>query len=397
MKTADVLQILGRNSPLLTEDIARLRSEIAARVEGSSFLVVGAARTIGAAVTKEIIKYNPKKVHAVDISENNLAELVREVRSSQKVTSDFRTFVICITSKTFDEFFEVEGPYDYVLNLSALKHVRSEKDVYTLSRMVEVNLYGSLKLAHLASDAGAKKYFCVSTDKAANPANIMGATKRAMELMIGTSPLEIDVSFARFANVAFSDGSLPHGFVNRVLRGQPITAPSDIRRYFVTQQESGEICLLSCLFGEDHDIFFPRLKEGVHEMTFAQIAEKFLALHGKVPVLFLNEEDARFAAETTDISTTWPCYFFESDTTGEKAFEEFFMVNEKVDLSRFAGLGVAKLNSEEYHSRRNEFANHLEGWILATKKKKQDLVSILQAFMPEFSHSELERNLDQKM
>ena len=180
MKTADVLKILGRNSSLLTEDIARLRSELAKRVEGSSFLVVGAAGTIGAAVTKEIIKYNPKKLHAVDISENNLAELVRDVRSSHEVTSDFRTFVICITSNVFNEFFGVEGPYDYILNLSALKHVRSEKDVYTLTRMVEVKLYGSLKLAKLASDAGAKKYFCVSTDKAANPANIMGATKRAM-------------------------------------------------------------------------------------------------------------------------------------------------------------------------------------------------------------------------
>ena len=268
-----ILKLIGRERELFSTDIEIAENELSETVRESKFLVLGGAGSIGQAVTKEIFKRNPAKLHVVDISENNLVELVRDIRSSfGYIPGDFRTFALDIGSVEYDAFFKADGGYDYILNLSALKHVRSEKDPYTLMRMVDVNVFNTDKTLKQAIEAGARKYFCVSTDKAANPVNMMGASKRIMEMFLMRRSLQMDISTARFANVAFSDGSLLHGFNQRLEKRQPIVAPNDVRRYFVTPKESGELCLMSCIFGGNRDIFFPKLSEELHLISFADIA-----------------------------------------------------------------------------------------------------------------------------
>ena len=281
-----ILNLIGRSKTLFNHDIDKAENELQKRVSESRFLVLGGAGSIGQAVTKEIFKRNPAKLHVVDISENNMVELVRDVRSSLGyIEGDFQTFALDIGSVEYDAFIKADGQYDYVLNLSALKHVRSEKDPFTLMRMIDVNVFNTDKTIQQSIDCGAKKYFCVSTDKAANPVNMMGASKRIMEMFLMRKSEKIAISTARFANVAFSDGSLLHGFNQRIQKQQPIVAPSDIKRYFVTPQESGELCLMSCIFGENRDIFFPKLSEALHLITFADIAVKYLQERGFEPFL----------------------------------------------------------------------------------------------------------------
>ena len=286
---SNILPLIGRDLELFSDDIIMSQLELAEIVSSSSFLVLGGAGSIGQAVVKEIFKRHPKKLHVVDISENNMVELVRDVRSSfGYIEGDFQTFALDIGSLEYDAFIEADGNYDYVLNLSALKHVRSEKDPFTLMRMIDVNIFNTDKTIQQSIDKGTKKYFCVSTDKAANPVNMMGASKRIMEMFLMRKSQEIDISTARFANVAFSDGSLLHGFNQRIQKRQPIVAPSDIKRYFVTPQESGELCLMSCIFGQNRDIFFPKLSESLHLISFADIAVKFLAGLGYKAYLCLS-------------------------------------------------------------------------------------------------------------
>jgi FlaA1/EpsC-like NDP-sugar epimerase len=264
------------------------------KVSRGNFLLIGGAGTIGQAVTIEIIKRNPKKIHVVDISENNLVELVRNIRSSiGYISGEFQTYCLDCGSINFEKFFDLQEPYDYVFNLSALKHVRSEKDPYTLMRMIDVNIFNTLKTLRLAKQSGAHKYFCVSTDKAANPVNMMGGSKRIMEMFLMRESLYQNISMARFANVAFSDGSLLHGFNQRFAKQQPISAPNDVKRYFVTPQESGELCLISCLFGDNRDIFFPKLSEKLHLTTFSSIAQKYLIELGYEPYECESEDEAR--------------------------------------------------------------------------------------------------------
>ena len=290
----NILSLIGRDKELFTEDIAQHEKQLSAIVQASRFLVIGGAGSIGQAVTKEIFKRNPQKLHVVDISENNMVELVRDIRSSfGYIDGDFQTFALDVGSVEYDAFWKADGQYDYVLNLSALKHVRSEKDPFTLMRMIEVNIFNTDKTLRQCIENGVKKYFCVSTDKAANPVNMMGASKRIMEMFVKRRSNHIDVSMARFANVAFSDGSLLHGFDQRIKKQQPIVAPNDIKRYFVIPKESGELCLMSCIFGENRDIFFPKLSENLHLITFAEIADKYLRQKGLEPFLCQTEEEAR--------------------------------------------------------------------------------------------------------
>ena len=257
-----ILNIIGRTDRLFEADLEKYNERLREIVRSSCFLVLGGAGSIGQAVTKEIFKRNPKKLHIVDINENNMVELVRDIRSSfGYIEGDFQTFALDIGSLEYDAFIKADGQFDYVLNLSALKHVRSEKDPYTLMRMIDVNIFNTTKTIQQSIDSGVKKYFCVSTDKAANPANMMGASKLIMEMFLMRKSEQLIISTARFANVAFSDGSLLHGFNQRIQKRQPIVAPNDIKRYFVTPQESGELCLMSCIFGKNREIFFPKLSE----------------------------------------------------------------------------------------------------------------------------------------
>ena len=393
-----ILPLIGRVSALFTQDIEQNEVELARIVSESSFLVLGGAGSIGQAVTKEIFKRNPKKLHVVDISENNMVELVRDIRSSfGYIDGDFQTFALDIGSLEYDAFIKADGKFDYVLNLSALKHVRSEKDPYTLMRMIDVNVFNTDKTIQQSIDAGAKKYFCVSTDKAANPVNMMGASKRIMEMFLMRKSEQMAISTARFANVAFSDGSLLHGFNQRIQKRQPIVAPNDIKRYFVTPQESGELCLMSCIFGENRDIFFPKLSEALHLISFADIAVKYLEQLGYEPHLCETEEEARQLAHTLPEQGKWPCLFTASDTTGEKDFEEFFTDKEELDMSRFTNLGIIK-NDPLYEQ---ELLSLFENSISEMKDErawtKEQIVKLFFTMIPDFGHKETGKYLDSKM
>ncbi|EHH3081969.1 UDP-N-acetylglucosamine 4,6-dehydratase [Vibrio vulnificus] len=393
-----ILPLIGRTNALFTQDIAQHEAELSRIVSESRFLVLGGAGSIGQAVTKEIFKRHPQKLHVVDISENNMVELVRDIRSSfGYIDGDFQTFALDIGSIEYDAFIKANGQYDYVLNLSALKHVRSEKDPFTLMRMIDVNVFNTDKTIQQSIDAGVKKYFCVSTDKAANPVNMMGASKRIMEMFLMRKSEQIAISTARFANVAFSDGSLLHGFNQRIQKNQPIVAPNDIKRYFVTPQESGELCLMSCIFGENRDIFFPKLSEALHLITFADIAVKYLKQRGYEPHLCADEDEARELAKTLPAQGKWPCLFTESDTTGEKDFEEFFTDKEVLDMARFENLGIIK-NEPLYQP---ELLSLFEEQIAQMKDQrawsKEQIVALFFTMIPDFGHKETGKYLDSKM
>jgi FlaA1/EpsC-like NDP-sugar epimerase len=327
-----------------------------------------------------------------------MVELVRDIRSTIGYSlGDFRTFTIDCGSREFEVFFAAEGPYDYVLNLSALKHVRSEKDPFTLMRMVDVNVLNTIKTLRMARDGGAKKYFCVSTDKAANPVNMMGASKRIMEMFLMRESLAQPISMARFANVAFSDGSLLHGFNQRFAKRQPISAPNDVRRYFVTPQESGELCLLSCLLGGNRDILFPKLSEKLHLTTFSEIAVRYLQDLGFESYECTSEDEARDRAEELIAQKKWPCYFFKSDTTGEKDFEEFFTNKEELNMSRFESLGVISNKPIFDVEALDRFSDGVETLYKQPTWTKSDIIDLFFEMLPDFAHTETGRYLDQRM
>ena len=393
-----VLSLIGRKNKLFSKDVAQHEDELGKIIADSSFLVVGGAGSIGQAVVKEIFKRNPKILHVVDISENNLVELVRDIRSTIGYGSgEFQTFAIDCGNVEFEALFNASGGYDYVFNLSALKHVRSEKDPFTLMRMTTVNILNTLKGVQLARQGGAIKYFCVSTDKAANPVNMMGASKRIMEKFLFNESCSQKISMARFANVAFSDGSLLHGFNQRIAKRQPITAPNDVRRYFVTPQESGELCLLSGLFGENREILFPKLSKDLHLVSFSEIAIRYLEQLGYEPYLCQSEDEARSRSEKLIAVRKWPCYFFKSDTTGEKDFEEFYTDKEDLDLDRFDGLGVIKNLAVSDEADLKLFLTRIEGLRQQGVWRKEDILSLYLNLVPEFSHTETGKNLDQRM
>jgi len=394
----NILELIGRDSEFFEEDIEEYEERLSTIVSLSSFLVIGGAGSIGQAVVKEIFKRKPTKLHVVDISENNMVELVRDIRSSfGYIDGDFQTFALDIGSIEYDAFISSDGKYDYILNLSALKHVRSEKDPFTLMRMIDVNIFNTQKTVNQAIDNGAKKYFCVSTDKAANPVNMMGASKRIMEMFLMRKSLEIPISTARFANVAFSDGSLLHGFNQRIEKNQPIVAPKDIKRYFVTPKEAGELCLMSCIFGENRDIFFPKLSEKLHLMTFADIAIRYLKNIGYEPYLCKSEDEARELSKTLPKKGQWPCLFFESDTTGEKDFEEFFTDNECLDMKKFNSLGIIKNEAIFNEESLDKFEQTIQN--LKEKKawNKEEIVDLFFCMIPDFGHKETGKYLDGKM
>ncbi|PNX52934.1 MAG: UDP-N-acetylglucosamine 4,6-dehydratase [Thermoplasmata archaeon M9B2D] len=394
----NILHLIGRNEELFGHDIEKHDSELRQIIESSSFLVIGGAGSIGQAVSREIFMRNPRKLHVVDLSENNLVEAVRDIRSSMGyIDGDFRSFALDCGSWEFDAFFNAEGPYDYILNLSALKHVRSEKDPYTLMRMIEVNIFNTEKTMRLALVSGAKKYFCVSTDKAANPVNMMGASKKIMEYFLMRMSLQLPISTARFANVAFSDGSLLHGFNQRLQKRQPISAPRDIRRYFVTPKESGELCLMSCLLGENRDIFFPKLSEKLHLITFADIAVKYLADLGYEAYACESEDEARGRAEELIAQRQWPCYFFDSDTTGEKDFEEFYTNSETLDMGRFESLGIIKNDPLYEEDKLMMFEERIEKMKREGRWERVDLIDLFNQMIPNFNHKETGKFLDNRM
>ena len=393
-----ILKLIGRDELLFSDDITQNSKDLKKTISNSTFLVIGGAGSIGQAVVKEIFKRYPKKLHVVDLSENNLTELVRDIRSAfGYIKGDFKTFALDIGSIEYDAFIKSDGRYDYVLNRSALKHVRSEEDPFTLMRMIDVNIFNTDKTIRQSIENGTKKYFCVSTDKAANPINMMGASKRIMEMFLMRRSLDIDISTARFANVAFSDGSLLHGFNQRIEKKQPIAAPNDIKRYFVTPQESGELCLMSCIFGENRDIFFPKLSEALHLISFADIAVKYLKDKGYEPYLCNTEDEARELIKILPKQGKWPCLFTKSDTTGEKDFEEFYTDKETLDMNRFENLGVIKNKPEYNENQLNNFKDSIGQLKSSMSWDKKSIVNEFFKIIPKFGYHDNGKYLDGKM
>ena len=394
----EYLNLLRREKLLFETDIKRHAGLLSELVRQGKFLVLGGAGTIGQAVVHEIFKRNPERLHVVDISENNLVELVRDLRSSQGyIDGEFQTFALDIGSPEYESYIAQAGSFDYVLNLSALKHVRSEKDPFTLMRMIKTNILNTEKTIEQSIAAGAKKYFSVSTDKAANPVNLMGASKRIMEMFLARHSSDISISSARFANVAFSDGSLLYGFDQRLKKQQPIAAPSDVRRYFVIPQEAGELCLMSCLLGKNGDIFFPKLSEALHLITFQEIAENYLASKGFEPLICESEEEARRSSADGVNDGKWPCVFAESNTTGEKPFEEFFTANEVVDEATFHSLGIVAADMTADNKLTDYFKTEINNMLVAGSWTKDEIVKLFRHMLPGFNYSDKGEYLDGKM
>ena len=389
----------GREESIFASDLAARASEIRSRLEDSRIAVIGAAGSIGAAVVKQILRHSPRALALFDLSENNLVELVRDLRSSVGVAvpGDFTAMPIGLGSIEFDQYFRESTPFQYVFNLSAMKHVRSEKDVYCLIRMIDTNvIFPHEFLTRLPYPL--TRFFSVSSDKATQPANLMGASKMVMEEVLKHHSNRHSVSSARFANVAFSDGSLPYGFLRRMEKGQPISAPRDVKRYFISHQEAGELCLLAGILGENRDVLFPKPQILREAMSFADIAVGLLELRGYKAVLCGSEAEAKAEAGRLIPSRQWPCYFFNSDTTGEKMLEEFYTPEDTVDLTRFTAAGVIPGT----HPRGE--APSLQAFLdFAVRLKtvqgisKAEVVEAFKKLVPGLSHVETGLNLDQRM
>ena len=393
----NLLKIIGRKNALFKNDLKQYDAEITDLVQTNSFLVIGGAGSIGQAVTRQLFKRSAKVLHVVDLSENYLVELVRDLRSEfGYTTANFDTFALDCGAHTFDDFL-TEGRYDFVLNLSAMKHVRSENSAYSMLRMIETNIFNAISTYNLASLSGAKKYFCVSTDKAANPANFMGATKRAMEISLMRDEGATPVSGARFANVAFSNGSLLHGFEYRLSKRQPLSTPSDIRRFFVTSEEAGIICLFATLLGRKNEIIFPYNEKEIRLKTFLEIAQNYLASHGKIGVICNSEEEARNFMRTGDLEKYWPINVFNSDTVGEKPFEEFYTNKEELIRNRFEDLASVKFVSKVSDKDISTFKTEVNGVMLSNSDAREQLLEILQRFVPTFKHVSSTKFLNSRM
>lgn len=394
----DILALIGRQQSLFARDLEKYGKDIDQAVRAGRFLVVGGAGSIGSAVVREIFRRDPRVLHVVDISENNLAEVVRDIRSSLGYGSgEFKAFALDCGSDEFDAMVAASGPYDYVLNFSALKHVRSEKDPFTLMRMIRVNVLNTDKIVQHAIGMKAQKHFCVSTDKASNPVNMMGASKRIMEMFLMRRASQMPISTARFANVAFSDGSLPHSWTVRVRKFQPLAAPDDIRRYFVTDTEGAILCLMSTFFGHTRDIFFPKLSEELHLEKFSNICRRYVRSIGYEPYECASEDEARAKAAELIARKQWPCYFFSSDTTGEKDTEEFYTDQESVDWNRFADVGVVTNDVGWDEAALNRFETTIAQMLERKQWNKSQLVDLFNQTLSRFSHKETFKYLDDRM
>lgn len=388
----------GRDKSLFNQDLVAHSSDIKKIVENSSFLVLGGAGSIGQSVVKEIFSRNPKKLHVIDLNENNLTELSRDLRSSLGyIDGEYKTFCIDIGLQTFEAYFNTEGSFDYVLNLTAMKHVRSEKDPYSLARMIDINIFNTIKTIKLCISKGVKKYFCVSTDKAANPVNLMGASKRIMELFLMRDKKNISISTARFANVAFSDGSLPFSFVKRIEKNQPLSVPNDIKRFFVSHREAGELCLMSCIYGKNMEIYFPKLDENNNAINFIDLAHEFLREEGLKPIICHCETKARELMKTINTKDEWPLLCSETNTSGEKPIEEFYSANERIELSHYNGIGIVYPDLRHEIKKLESFEKKFKIQAITSSYKKNFIVSEMKKLVPNFLHLEKDKSLDEKM
>ncbi len=401
--------ITKRDESLLKVDFEKYDTELSDRINGKKVLVIGGAGTIGSSYIKAILKFKISKLVVVDINENGLTELVRDLRSSTgyNIPDEFITYPVNFGDRVFEKIFRHHGPFDIVANFAAHKHVRSEKDIFSIEAMIENNVLKARKLLDMLLECPPEHFFCVSTDKAANPVNLMGASKKLMEETIMSYSDKLPIKTARFANVAFSNGSLPIGFIDRMQKNQPWSCPLGIRRFFVSPQESGELCLMASIMGESGDIFFPKLNEERDMIPFDQIAIDLLHFMGMEPDICANEEEARKKAEElekrrlqyapTSGDEMWPLYFFGSDTSGEKTYEEFFTKKEELDIDSFINLGVIKNSVKRDSKEIDEIFAKLHELFESDNVTKGAIVDILKVYLPNFEHIETGKGLDSKM
>ena len=391
--------ITSRSGSMFAVDIEANKEQLKQEIEGKSLLVIGGAGSIGSSYIRAVLPFKPSKLVVVDLSENGLVELTRDLRSTHGmyIPKEYRTYTLNFADPIFERIFREEEGFDIVANFSAHKHVRSEKDKYSVQALIENNVIKAKGLLDLLAESPPRHFFCVSTDKAANPVNIMGASKRIMEDMIMAYAAKFKVTTARFANVAFSNGSLLDGFVDRIMKRQPLAAPRDVRRYFVSPEESGQICMLACILGRNGEIFFPKLGEE-KMMTFSSICDRFLETLGYEKKECATDEEAkRFASEMLEGSKIYPVVYFNSDTTGEKDYEEFYVSGEKLNMERFNSLGVIEEVSKRPLEEIDAFFVELEVIFASPSFTKEEVVEAIRRFIPNFEHEEKGKNLDQKM
>ena len=396
-----------RPESMFKGDIEANAETLTREIKGKKVCVIGGAGSIGSSFIKAVLRFEPKSVVVVDLNENGLAELVRDVRSTQGlyVPDEFRCYTLNFADPIFERIFREEKGFDIVANFSAHKHVRSEKDRYSVQALIENNDIKAKRLMDLLTVYPPKHFFCVSTDKAANPVNIMGASKRIMEDLVMAYNKYFKVTTARFANVAFSNGSLPDGWIHRLQKKQPLVAPSDVKRYFVSPEESGQICMLACILGNGGEVFFPKLGED-QMLTFSEICDGFVKANGfekdpcssdKEAILKASQLEYPSAFSHQPSAIKYPTVYFASDTTGEKAYEEFYVPGEKIDMQRFAALGVVCQTTRHEMAEVNGFFDKLEGIFQKEDFTKAQVVEAIKEFIPNFEHEEKGKNLDSKM
>lgn len=391
--------VTNRTQSMFCDDIENNRNVLSQKIKGKKALVIGGAGSIGSSFIKAILPFKPSELIVVDVNENGLAELTRDLRSTKGmyVPEEYITYPMDFASAVFEKMFRHHGKFDIVANFSAHKHVRSEKDIYSVEALVQNNVLHAKRLLDLLVEFPPEEYFCVSTDKAANPVNIMGASKRIMEDVIFSYSDQYPVKTARFANVAFSNGSLPAGFLARLQKLQPLSAPSDVKRFFVSPEESGQICMLACMLGKNREIFYPRLKEE-QMMTFDKIAIDLLHAHGyEVLECESDEEAIDISDELKNGSKKYPVHFSKSDTSGEKSYEEFYTDEEKVDEQRLKSLGIIIEKQMPDSNKIDKFFEQLEMLFEEETVSKDDVVKAMKEYLPNFEHIETGKSLDAKM
>lgn len=398
--------VIKRATSMFLPDIEANKEMLTREIKGKSVCVIGGAGSIGSSYIRAICRFRPAKLVVIDLNENGLAELTRDLRSTDGmyVPEEFRSYTLNFADPIFERIFREEKGFDIVANFSAHKHVRSEKDKYSVQALIENNDLKAKKLMDLLTVYPPKHFFCVSTDKAANPVNIMGASKRIMEDLVMAYNKYFKVTTARFANVAFSNGSLPDGWLHRIQKQQPLAAPNDVKRYFVSPEESGQICMLACILGKPGEIFFPKLGED-QMLTFSSICDDFIKAQGFEKDQCQTDEEAKHKAANLHLETCnlkletpkYPTVYFGSDTTGEKAYEEFYVPGEKIDMKRFQSLGVVEQTTRHDMDEVNTFFDKLEAIFHRDDFTKAQVVEAIKEFIPNFEHEEKGKNLDQKM
>lgn len=387
--------VTKREKSMFAADIEANKEVLSREIKGKRACVIGGAGSIGSSFIKALLRFEPKQLIVVDLNENGLAELTRDLRSSAdiKVPEDYRTYTLDFASPIFGRIFREEKGFDIVANFSAHKHVRSERDKYSVQALIENNDIKAKKLMDLMMVHKPSHFFCVSTDKAANPVNIMGASKRILEDLIMAYSGEFNITTARFANVAFSNGSLPDGWMHRLQKRQPLAAPNDVKRYFVSPEESGQICLLACVLGKSGEIFFPKLGEE-QMMKFSDICDEFVREQGFGKHMCSSDDEAKQFAPT---DSEWPVIYTGSNTTGEKAYEEFFIEGEDLNMNRFQSLGVIEKTTRRSMEDVMSLFDEFEGIFAEPNFTKAEVVKAIERFLPNFEHEEKGLNLDSKM